>query len=264
MEQYKRTANKLCLYCGAPFYCSPSQSDSVFCCSKDCGDRLAHKNGTRVYWKCIEEERNIDLVEWIREQHITKERTILDIAQELSVPRITIMRWCKMWGIETRTVSEDNFRRYSHMTKVEIDAQTSAANKKTRDLFSNVEWKTKKCRDLLAAQNFRESKPERAIKQSLIDHGYGDFEAQYQLGYYSIDIAYPDIKLAIEIDGEYWHSLPRVARKDKSKNGYIQNYCGWNLLRIPATPCLKQPNKMVWEIIQHIETIKQEEKYEVS
>lgn len=121
---------------------------------------------------------------------------------------------------------------------------------------SDPEFKAKCIRNTLAAQNFRESNPEKTIKQALIDYGYGDFEAQFQLGFYSIDIAYPQYKLAIEIDGEYWHSLPKVITRDKRKNSYITNYCKWELLRIPAIPCEKQPEKVIFDIIQTIETIK--------
>jgi very-short-patch-repair endonuclease len=261
IEYYPRShTNKSCLICGDSFY---SNAPNNVCCSTECKMRLAHKNGTMSYWKCIEEERNIpSLSVWINNEHNNKMRTIWDIANELNASRISIMRWCKMWGIKTRTVSEDNNRRYANMSTEQIREQTTSANIKTRELFSNNEWKANKIHELLSAQNFRESKPEIAMKQALIDHGYGDFDPQYQLGFYSIDIAYPQYKLAIEIDGEYWHSLPEVVSKDKRKNSYIQNYCKWEPLRIPATPCIKNTENVVWEIIQHIETLKQEAKYE--
>jgi very-short-patch-repair endonuclease len=35
----------------------------------------------------------------------------------------------------------------------------------------------------------------------------------------------------IEVDGDYWHSLPSSRRNDKAKNTYLRNH-GYKLLRI--------------------------------
>lgn len=250
----KTHSNAICAFCGKPFW---SKGSSNLCCSEECGKRYSHKRGIQSYWKCIEEERNIpSLKDWINNEHNIKMRTILDISNDLNVTRITIMRWCKMWGVKTRTVSEDNYRRYANMSAEDKNIQTEAAHKQIRILFKNDKWKNNQIKKVLGAQNFNESKPELAIRQSLIDHGYGDFIPQYQLGSFFVDIAFPDIKLAIEIDGEYWHSLPKVVSRDKRKNSYIQDSCGWDLVRVPATPCVKDTENMTWYLIQCIEASK--------
>ena len=252
--------NKECVVCGKKFY---SNAENNKCCSNDCRNRFGHNQGVKVYWKCIEEEMGISsLAEWLDNEHNNKMRTVLDIANQLNASRITIMRWCKLWGVKTRTISEDNYRRYATMSQEDKNEQTQAAHKEIRILFQNDDWKNNQVRKVLEAQNFNASKPELAIRQALIDHGYGDFVTQYQLGPFFIDIAFPDIKLAVEIDGEYWHSLEVVVKRDKRKNWYIMCKENWWLLRIPATPCINETERMVWEIIQHIETLKQEARYE--
>lgn len=50
-------------------------------------------------------------------------------------------------------------------------------------------------------------------------------------GKYKVDAFVPKHNLVIEADGVYWHSLPRVVKKDKEKNEYFLAN-GYNLLRL--------------------------------
>jgi very-short-patch-repair endonuclease len=67
---------------------------------------------------------------------------------------------------------------------------------------------------------------------------------EYQEVYYSIDYAFPQHKVAIECDGDYYHINPRFypngpkdaiqqrnAGRDKAKNTFLQNR-GWTVIRI--------------------------------
>lgn len=69
------------------------------------------------------------------------------------------------------------------------------------------------------------------------------FEKEYNEVYYSIDFAYPEINLAIEIDGDFYHCNPNTRHKtpkyaiqkknlrnDKAKTTFLKNR-GWTLLR---------------------------------
>jgi len=49
-----------------------------------------------------------------------------------------------------------------------------------------------------------------------------------------VDAYIPSLNLIIEADGDYWHSLPKVAHKDKAENAYLTK-CGFNLLRLSET-----------------------------
>ena len=76
--------------------------------------------------------------------------------------------------------------------------------------------------------------------KSLMDnHGLAGFLTEYEVGYHAIDEALPDLKVAVEIDGCYWHSCsqcglvgPRdTLRVDKSKTAYLTGR-GWSVIRI--------------------------------
>jgi len=83
------------------------------------------------------------------------------------------------------------------------------------------------------------SKVHLQFKEKLINNGIKGFITEYSCGYYSIDEADPLSKIAIEVDGCYWHGCdlcnfdgdPRIKSIDKSKNAYLTNR-GWTILRI--------------------------------
>ena len=50
-------------------------------------------------------------------------------------------------------------------------------------------------------------------------------------GKFLVDVYIPSLNLIIEADGDYWHSLDRVIKKDKAENAYLKK-CGYNFLRL--------------------------------
>lgn len=51
------------------------------------------------------------------------------------------------------------------------------------------------------------------------------------MGRWSIDLAIPEDRHAIELDGIYWHSLPEMVAKDARKDAYLKAK-GWTVTRI--------------------------------
>lgn len=56
------------------------------------------------------------------------------------------------------------------------------------------------------------------------------YEEQYRVGIFTADFYLPEYDIIIECDGDYWHNLPEVKTRDKSKNAYIKA-CGYSLYR---------------------------------
>lgn len=61
-----------------------------------------------------------------------------------------------------------------------------------------------------------------------------DYETEYQVEWFFIDIAFPEIKLAIELDGYEFHK--DKAERDKRRDEFLQS-CGWRVIRIPSKEC---------------------------
>lgn len=67
-------------------------------------------------------------------------------------------------------------------------------------------------------------------------------EAQYIVGFYSLDFAFTDQKLVVECDGDYWHSLPKQQARDKAKEAYLRNK-GWVIFRLTETDINLSPDE---------------------
>jgi len=83
-----------------------------------------------------------------------------------------------------------------------------------------------------------------------------DFEFQYQVGKYVIDIAFPKHRLAVEADGIYWHSLPENIERDNRKDNFLTE-TGWKTLRLPGDEIRSSPQNCVVRIINYIKELQE-------
>jgi very-short-patch-repair endonuclease len=62
-----------------------------------------------------------------------------------------------------------------------------------------------------------------------------------------VDLAYPEVRLAIEIDGYRWHSTPAQKRADEDRQNRLV-LAGWTVLRFSAAEVRSDPRPMVQAI----------------
>lgn len=74
-----------------------------------------------------------------------------------------------------------------------------------------------------------ESSLERTVFDALIQKGY-IVRTQVPCGRYRIDVALLRYKIAIECDGEYWHSSPEAKKNDRKKTYFLKKN-GWKVCR---------------------------------
>lgn len=70
--------------------------------------------------------------------------------------------------------------------------------------------------------------------------------------YYQCDFYIPNMNLIIECDGDYWHSLPKMIHRDRTKDSYAKNR-GYNMLRLPEHVI----NKKEFDILEILKSIGQ-------
>lgn len=258
MDMHKRHANEICIICGKGFYKRPSKPYEK-CCSMECREQFFFNQGQfRLIPYCKSKNISVDnFLKQIDRMHNVEMKTIKQISEELGIVRISIMRVCKKYGIKTRTISEDNQRRYSTMTEEEKREQVRSANIGIREKFKDPIWKENQIRKVHEAQNYCISAPERLFQKLINEMGYFPI-AQYSEGMagFMIDFAFPEIKLAIEIDGEYWHNLESTKKRDRRKDYFLKNKKGWELIRIPAKDFELHSDHYLWEVVQIIEILK--------
>lgn len=93
------------------------------------------------------------------------------------------------------------------------------------------------------------------LKAALIKAGLLNFQTEYFYKYYKVDEADPFLKIAIEVDGCYWHDclihFPNGGsgrgKLDKSKNTFLKNR-GWVVLRFWEHDILQDLNLIVEEV----------------
>lgn len=64
------------------------------------------------------------------------------------------------------------------------------------------------------------------------------YELEYQVDYYFIDIAFPELKFGVELDGKEFH---QNKERDESRDEYLKNK-GWEIMRIPSEFCWRPTN----------------------
>ena len=82
---------------------------------------------------CIEREYGERIESILYRMHHEEEKTVKEMSDILDVARHSIVNWMDSFGIPHRTISEDNHRRYKHMTDEDKKRQTEIANEVLRN-----------------------------------------------------------------------------------------------------------------------------------
>ncbi len=111
------------------------------------------------------------------------------------------------------------------------------------------------CRALSNNRNrhiLRPTKIEKALHACLRNMAI-DFVPEMKFGRFSIDIAFPALKLAVEADGTYWHSTPKQKVADARKDAKLAE-AGWTLLRFTEDEINADADKCALRIRDAIKT----------
>ena len=85
----------------------------------------------------------------------------------------------------------------------------------------------------------RVSKAETAFGSQLKALGF-NFESQHQIGKWVVDFCFVAEKIAVEYDGEYWHSLPKSIARDARKDKSLIK-AGYSVVRVPERLHIESP-----------------------
>ena len=99
-----------------------------------------------------------------------------------------------------------------------------------------------------AARN-KTSKMHLRFKERMVDAGITGFTTEGKVGPFEVDEVHAELRLAVEIDGCYWHGcsdcghpgVPSTLANDKRKDAYLKA-AGWALLRIHGHMVRKNPD----------------------
>lgn len=91
-----------------------------------------------------------------------------------------------------------------------------------------------------------QSHPEKYWQTVLENHGQV-FSVEHRLGMYSLDFAFPELKVDLEIDGRQHFDDPKVVTHDKARNENLIQF-GWRVVRVVWYKYIKmsRPDKEVF------------------
>lgn len=78
-----------------------------------------------------------------------------------------------------------------------------------------------------------ESPIEEMLYQELQNKGFYPIP-QFKVGKYRIDLAFPEKMIAIECDGQQWHSTFEQKERDEKKDAFLKQ-CGWAVYRVTGS-----------------------------
>jgi len=99
----------------------------------------------------------------------------------------------------------------------------------------------------------RESYPEKIFRENLEIRGIKGWEQEYPIKRYSLDFAFVEKMIDIEIDGET-HNLQEVSKKDIERD-YILSSMGWKIIRIKAKDIKNNINSVMNFIIKELDSV---------
>jgi len=100
---------------------------------------------------------------------------------------------------------------------------------------------------LQAAADGARSAAERLLLQLLRRAGITGWRANHPVGGYRVDVGFPEIKLAVEVDGWAFHSDPEVFAKDRQRQNAIA-LLGWQVLRFTWLDLTEYPDRVIAEL----------------
>ena len=99
---------------------------------------------------------------------------------------------------------------------------------------------------LRRSTDLADSPMESRIRVAIEDAGLPLPVLQHRVGPYLLDLAYPELKIAVEYDGRE-HLIPARARRDLRRQAYL-TAAGWTVLRFPASVVLYEPWKIAADV----------------
>ena len=121
-------------------------------------------------------------------------------------------------------------KKLPNSTKIKMSEATKRYYLQNKNLIGK--YREYGLRGLIKQQNMKEpTSIEKIVYDELKKRGLV-FEKQKLInGKFLVDAYIPSLNLIIEADGDYWHSLDRVRKKDKAENAYLTK-CNYKLLRL--------------------------------
>ncbi|MGQ0575567.1 MAG: DUF559 domain-containing protein [Pseudonocardia sp.] len=107
---------------------------------------------------------------------------------------------------------------------------------------------------LIAAADRADSAAERVLTTLLRRAGIDGWTVAYPFGRWTIDLAFPAARLAVEVDGWAWHADVARFQADRTKGNALVR-AGWVLLRFTWHDLVDRPEDVIRQVVAALATV---------
>jgi len=245
-----RRINKECLFCGKPFTTTKFLNRSY--CSVKCVDDSKKRRATKKCQICGEE---YEVQKYYaktskycsikcRNKGISKNLAGRFVGENNPNYKEKIVKICRYCGNYFRVYQyRKNTANHCSQRCSKLDTSHKTRKKIAESVRELQERNPKIHPNYILAQKGHVTKIEKLVKEELEKRKI-PFEFQYRVLRYWIDFAFPEVKLAVECDGNRWHSTEEQISKDKKREQKLKEL-GWSVLRFKDKEIIKNPKKII-------------------
>ena len=162
------------------------------------------------------------LEDYLKRRYIQEEATYRQLCAELGINTRTLMKRMERYGIQPIdyvTAGNRNYQKNQEVYDQSMSLRNTDEARHKSAVTRQNEW------ERFASDQAKE------IMGGLHQMGLHPM-AEYALHRYNIDLAFPDVKLAVEVDGGNWHqTTDKHIRLEEQKEAYLVAH-GWTVLRL--------------------------------
>ncbi len=245
--------NRECLFCGKPFV-TTNWLDKIYCSHK-CADESKKR---RVVKTCRVCGKKYEVQEYAnktskycsikcRNKGISKTLKGKFKGEKSSLYREKAVKVCKYCGKEFKVHQyRKNTANHCSIRCSKLDTSEKTRKQIAESIRKLQKENPKIHPNYILAQKGHVTAIEKLIKEELTRRKL-KFEIQHRVLSYWIDFAFPNIKLAVECDGERWHSTEEQILRDKKRDERLKNV-GWTVLRFKDKEIITNTKKVIDKI----------------
>jgi len=220
-------------------------------CSPECVGKANAQRRIKKSWGKVEERFGLSVKELFEKLFIEEHLNISEVAREIGTDRNTIYRWARLLEFSIPEYNHDRTMKkfFEQMTEQERKKFVKPAHRGVKKAWSDPktrqerikEYRPRLIRNNIELQRRKEptsieSKVYEALEKRGIKH-----HRQYVINKkFTCDVAIPEKKIIIEVQGNYWHANPKQfpnpnkrqreqIKKDRSKKAYLEK-CGYKVV----------------------------------
>lgn len=189
-----------------------------------------------------------------RQPRVTVQCRECGISVEVSPRRAKELQFCslKCKGLARRRIPAEEDPRYTRVEKLCEWCGNVFLTHPCKIRLGEGRFCSRSCVGSSVTHNMqRVSRREREFCGLLADAGLV-FEAQAKVGRWNVDVYFPDQRLVVEFDGDYWHSMPDVRKRDKRKTTDLEGR-GYRVLRVLESVFVNSPQKALSLVEQELD-----------